>query len=322
MCFLEAPITAITLPSSAAAAVLSCSPPATAVPTVSKTTPLENPPETSNAQEMGSAEGASSDQPNGVTATQAMAEQTQESVLKATPASQQEVTADEAPIASSELHNLEEATKEEKGPSVAEESTSQEVKLISAEEKACGEEPAVEKNLGEPTPSPSEDVGTKDEVGKTSDAPMSVVDGLKSLCLDEAQDKVFSGDGNVDRATQNENPDKKDPVIILSKATQSKGTAKCEAPPISSRHLSGWFIFCENKRAFPSPHFVHICGIHQVFHPVLILFDMREDLRVLYPSIFVTMNYNLFETNSSLKFCCKDHLEWLCSLYYLLAYCR
>ncbi|XP_008281880.1 nascent polypeptide-associated complex subunit alpha isoform X3 [Stegastes partitus] len=221
---------------------------------MSKAVPLENPPETAvPGQEMGSAEEpscqASCDQPNGVVATEDMTKQAEESGLKGTPVSQQGLTADparpsaglpapeeskpsvEAPIASSEMRIYEEAATADKEQSqsfvAAEESTSQEVKQTSVDAKTSGEEPgaAGEKSLDNSKPSAPEDVCANSEDGvKTAE------ESLKNLCL---------GDINVSLATRNENLDKKEPAILLSTAIQSKGSDKCEAPPISTRHLSG-----------------------------------------------------------------------------------
>ncbi|XP_069579021.1 nascent polypeptide-associated complex subunit alpha isoform X1 [Brachyistius frenatus] len=234
------------------------------VETVSKAIPLENPPPAS-AQEMGSAQVASTqascDQSNGVAATQEIAKQTEASGSKETPVSQQEPIADavggpedlpareeyvpslEAPIASSGSLVHEDAAPVQEAQSqslvAADELTSQDVKQFPDEAKASGEEPGEgsENNPDDPKLSGSEDINAKSEDEKTSDAAKTVAEG--NLHLDAAEDKVLPGDVKVHVATQNENPDKKEPVILLSKAIQSKGTAKCEAPPISTRHLSG-----------------------------------------------------------------------------------
>lgn len=250
-----------------------------AVPSVNKAIPLENPPETSiPAQEIGSTEEASiqatADQPNGVAAAQDMTKQTEEIGLEATPVSPQGATADpvgasaalpvpeesvpsaEAPISSSEPHIQEEAAPPEElqnqeSAVAVEESASQEVMQISVKAEASGEEPAAEKNPDDPKPSASEDVSANTVDGKTSDAPETVEECQKNLCLDAAHE-VLPGDVNIDLATQNENQDKKEPVILLSKAIQSKGTSKCEGPPLSTRHLSGWL----KSRLSPLPNFL------------------------------------------------------------------
>lgn len=255
------PITPVALPSSAAGILNSSAPLEKAVPTVSKAVPLDNPLETS-APETGSAEEsstqASCDQPNGVAATEDMTKQVEQSGLKATSVSQQGLPADpaessadlpapkeskpsvEAPVASSELHIYEEAATAEEKPSqsfvATEESASDEVKATSIEAKPSGEEPG-EKNVDDSKPYAPEDANANNEDGlKTSE------DRQINLCLD-----------GVTVATQNENLDKKEPAILLSTASQSKGCDKCEAPPISTRHLSGWFILYENQMVF-FPH--------------------------------------------------------------------
>uniref|UniRef100_A0A3P8T367 Nascent polypeptide associated complex subunit alpha n=1 Tax=Amphiprion percula TaxID=161767 RepID=A0A3P8T367_AMPPE len=238
-----------------AAGVLNSSAPLEkAVSTVSKAVSLENPLETSvPAPEMGCAEEssteASCDQPNGVAATEDMIKQAEQSGLKATPVSQQGPTADpaessadlpapeeskpsvEAPIPSSELCIYEEAaTADEKQSQsfvAAEEPTSDEVKPTSIEAKPSGEEPdaAGEKNVDNLKPYTPEDTSANNE-----DGPKASEERQINLCLD---------DNNVTMATQNEHLDKKEPPILLSTAIQSKGWDKCEAPPISTRHLSG-----------------------------------------------------------------------------------
>lgn len=241
-----------------------------AVPTVSKEIPLENPPETSvPAEEIGSPEEAiiqtTGDQPNGVAATQEMTGQTEEIGLVTTPVLQQEVTADpagasaalpvpeesvpsaEIPLASSEAPQVdEEATPAKEAQSqdsvvATEELASQEVKQISVEAEASGDEPSAvaEKTPDDPKPTTPEDVNVNSEDGMASDSPK--VEDQRNLCLDAARDEVLPGDVAVN-ATQSENPDKEEPVTLLSKAIQSKGTSKCEGPPLSTRHLSGWSI--------------------------------------------------------------------------------
>ncbi|KAI3356883.1 hypothetical protein L3Q82_003533 [Scortum barcoo] len=187
------------------------------VETVSKEIPMENTPEASvPAQEMGFPEEASiqttGDQPNGVAQTQEMTKETEETVLVATPVSQQEVVADpaeasadlpvseeaapstEAPIVSTEAPQAdkEAAPAEEKQSQesvvAAEESASQEGEHTSVEAKISGDEPeAVAEVPDEPKPSASEAVGMNSEDGK---------------------------------------------------AIQSKETSKCEGPPLSTHHLS------------------------------------------------------------------------------------
>lgn len=198
------------------------------VPTVNKANPLENPPETSvPGQELSSPEEASiqtsADQSNGVAAKQG-------------------ATADPVgTVAEESVLSAEALTKEVQSRGsvfvAAEEVANQEVKQISVEAEASGEDlrEMAGKNLDHPKPSAPEDVDANDKYGNMA------VEGSKNLCLDTAQEEHVPGDANIDVATQNENLDKKEPVILLSKAVQSKGTTKCEGPPISTRRLSGWF---------------------------------------------------------------------------------
>lgn len=229
---------------------------------MSKAVPLENPPETSDP----------GDQPNGVAATQEVTKQTEEIGSVATPVSQQEATADQA-VASADLPVHEESVPcaettiaSSEGPlvdkspakeaqsqeAVVTEEASKEVEQIPVEAKASRDEPgAVAENIPQdPKPCAPEDVcvNGKDEKAK------AVVEDQGVLCLEAAQDVVLPGDTNVDVATQNENPDKEEPVKLLSKAIQSKGTSKCEGPPLSTRHLSGWFIHCEKQVLSNSLH--------------------------------------------------------------------
>lgn len=81
----------------------------------------------------------------------------------------------------------------------------------------------------------SGEIAANAEDGTTHDVPKTVVDGLQSL------DAVVR-DVNVNLETQNINPEKKEPVILLSKAIQSKGASKSDGPPLSTCHLSGWFL--------------------------------------------------------------------------------
>ncbi|XP_051279976.1 nascent polypeptide-associated complex subunit alpha isoform X22 [Dicentrarchus labrax] len=244
-----------------------------AVPTVSKAIALENPPETPvPAQEISSPEAVSvqtSDQANGVAATQETTKQTEEIGLVATPVSQQEATADqagdsagppvpeesvsssEAPVATSKEPQAEEqaapttqaqsqesvGAEEQAAPTTqaqspesvgaAEDSARREVEHISVEAKTSGDEPeaVAEKVLDDPKPCAPEDVSLRSEAGKATESPKTAVEDAKNL--------------NVNLPTQKESPDKEEPVILLSKAIQSKGTSKCEGPTLSTHHLSG-----------------------------------------------------------------------------------
>lgn len=242
--------------------VLNEFPPVIAVSTASKAIPLENPPETSaQAKESASAEEARSqatcDQANGVAANQEVTREMEASGLNPIPLSQQGLTAEvagasaglaplneslqsaEAVSVSSELHICEGAViagEENQFFISAEELTTQEVMLTSEEQSGV----PGGKTSADPKLCTSED-------GKASDDAETVVEGLKNMCLDAAQDGVDAGDVNVTMDTQNENVDKTEPVILLSEVIQSMDAAKSEAQPVSTRHLSGWFMFCETR---------------------------------------------------------------------------
>lgn len=204
------------------------------VPTVNKSIPLENPPETSvPGQEIGSPEQAniqtSGDQSNGVAAKQSEQEATASPAGTSTgsPAPEESVRSAEA---------LNKEVQSQEAVAAAEELVNQEVKLIFAEAEAPREElrEVAEKNPDDPEPSAPEDVGANNKYEKTAS------EGQKNTCLDTAQEEHVSGDVDINVATQNENIDK-EPDIVFSKAIQSKGTTKCEGPPVSTHHLSGWF---------------------------------------------------------------------------------
>ncbi|XP_018556694.1 nascent polypeptide-associated complex subunit alpha isoform X4 [Lates calcarifer] len=163
-----------------------------------------------------------------------MTKQTEEGRLEAPPVSPG-VTADPAgasaglPVPEESVPPAEVPTKEVQSDEpvvAAEDMTGKEVKQISVESKASGEElgTAAEKVLDDPKPSAPEDISANSEDGKIT------VEGT---------DEVLPSEVNINVATQNENLNKKEPVILLSKAIQSKGTSKCEGPPVSTRHLSG-----------------------------------------------------------------------------------
>lgn len=222
-----------------------------------KEIPLENPPETPvSAQEISSPEDASMytriDQPNGVAATEEMTKQTEESGSEVTPVSQQEATADPAgdlvsePVPEESVPSAEVPTEEVQSqePMVdVEELAGEEAKQISVEEKPSREEPeTVAENIpDDPKPSAPEDVSVNSEDGNPA--------------LNAAQEEVLPGDVNINVAAQEEILDDKEPVIRLSKAVQSKGTSKCEGPPISTCHLSGWFQ--QQRRLPPRPNFLY-----------------------------------------------------------------
>lgn len=195
-------------------------------------------------------------EPNGVAVTQDITKQTEEIVSVAIPLSGQGLTADpaessasfpspEACVPSEAPISLEQPIHEEAAPSedvqnqesVVEESCSPDAKQISVEE-ASGEElcSVAAKNLDDQKQCVPEDITANAEDVKANDEPKTVVEGPT---LDAALPDV-----NVDVATQNEKPERKEPVF-LSKAIQSKGTSKIEGPPLSTCHLSGWFLIYE-----------------------------------------------------------------------------
>uniref|UniRef100_A0A3Q3T454 Nascent polypeptide associated complex subunit alpha n=1 Tax=Mastacembelus armatus TaxID=205130 RepID=A0A3Q3T454_9TELE len=213
-----------------ATGVLNSSPsPEMAIPAVNKVIPLEKSPEASvPAQLTSPLEEASiqpsGDQSNGVEATKKM------SVLETTSGSHQEATADPIaalggfPVPEESLSSAEaptEGVQSQESVVAAEALAIKEVKQISVQAKPPVEElgQVVEKNPDYPV---SEDRET----------------AIEDLCPDPAQDEELPGDVVADVATQNESVDKKEPVMHLSKAIQSMGTAKCEGPPISICHLS------------------------------------------------------------------------------------
>ncbi|XP_033484760.1 nascent polypeptide-associated complex subunit alpha isoform X4 [Epinephelus lanceolatus] len=250
--------------------------PEMAIP-VGKPVPLENAPETSVPDpETGSPEEASIqttvDQANGVAATQEtqkVTEQTDETGLAETPVTQQEATADPAEAAteapadlpvpeesvpsaetpsapSEEPHALEEAalTAEvlsQEAVVCAEETVSQEVEQISVEAEVSGDKPdaVAEEIPSDLKPSAPEDVSVNSEDVTTTDAPKTEEEDSKNLSQDAPQEEALPGDVNVDVATQNEDPDIKEAVTLVSKAIQSKESSKCEGPSLSTRHLSG-----------------------------------------------------------------------------------
>lgn len=156
------------------------------------------------------------------------------------------VVSSEGPQAGEEATPTTEAQSEE--PVVApEESPNQEVEPISVESKATGDElEAVAEKIDDPNPSPPEDVIVNSEDGKSTDSPKPAIEESTNLCLDTVQDDVLPNSTIVDVATPNEIPEKEEPVPLISKAIQSKGTSKSEAPLLSTHHLSGWFVLCKN----------------------------------------------------------------------------
>ncbi|XP_070696475.1 nascent polypeptide-associated complex subunit alpha isoform X3 [Pempheris klunzingeri] len=151
------------------------------------------------------------------------------------PSAESPSSPSKGPQAVEEAASAKEAQSQESAVA-AEESASQEVTQIAVETKSSGDQPGPEgeKHPDVPKPSAPEDVNVNTEDGKATDSPKTAVEGW-SPSLDAGQD----GDVNVNVATQNENPDMEEPVTLLSKAIQSKGTSKCDGPPLSTRHLSG-----------------------------------------------------------------------------------
>lgn len=90
------------------------------------------------------------------------------------------------------------------------------------------------KTCDDPKPATPQEDDVKSEEGKAADSPKTVAED------DAAQEKVVPVDVSVAVATQSENPE--EPAALHSKATEAKGTSKCEGPPLSTHHLSGWFI--------------------------------------------------------------------------------
>lgn len=231
------PVTPVALPPSAPG-VLSSSP-EMAVPTLNKAITLGNPPETAvPAQEMSSPEEASiptgGDQPNGVAATG----------MEVKPVTQQGVPADPpqalvgSPTSEESMPSAEPPVKEVENPELvvaAEELAGKELKKIAVEEKVSGEEPVTVAGKVPDDPKPSSPI---DICSNSEDSGMA--EGPRNLCLDAVQE-VLPGEAKSVLEALNENLEKKEPLILLSQAIQSKGTSKCEGPPISTSHLSGSF---------------------------------------------------------------------------------
>lgn len=242
------PITTPALPLSAAEALIapltvSKTPPGTAVPVEEMKFAGEDSSQTS------------CDQSSPVEATQEMTDSADASGLKTTAVCQQALIADSAeasaglpvheepPNAYLELQTSEGAAtaKEERGLSLVapEEFTIQEAEQIPADAKAVEEMGTAAEKSGPPGSQlhPPEDDGAKNVDEMTGETPKSLVDGLMNLCSGTIQNDV---------AAKNQNLDKKEPVILLS-----KGNSMCEARPLSTHHLSGWFIFLENQTTPP-----------------------------------------------------------------------
>lgn len=264
----------LAFPLAAAEVLSSPTAPEMAVPSVNKAIPVENPPEPSvPGQEIDPVKEVSiqapSDQQNGVAATQEMTKQTEEIALVSSPVSQQGVTADPAgdsvvlPVPEEHVPSVEtqvtsseepQANEEAAPPEVAqsqklivaaEDSTSQEMEQIPVDVPVSGDKPEAvpEKNSFDPKHCAAEDIAVASEDGKANDSAKAPLEDPSNLEQDPAQDGLLPGDVNVNVATQKESPAKEESVPLLSKANQSKGTSKCDGPPLSTRPLSGWSIF-------------------------------------------------------------------------------
>ena len=271
----SSPVTLTSFPLPTAEVLNPSATPNLTVPSVNKTEPLESPLEISaHGQETVSQNKASvqdiSDQPNGVATTQATSEQSEQTErisFVAAPVSKQGATVDQD-VDSAELKvpeeyvpSVETPTASSEGPQADEDKaqikvakshelavatevlSNQEIGQIS-EEMLCGKKPGalVEENLQNPKPCVPKDVSVNTEDGKATDSPETAIEDLKSLGPDPAKDELFPGDLNVNMDIQNEIPDKKESLLLLSNNIQSKGTSKCEAPPLSTHPLSGLFI--------------------------------------------------------------------------------
>lgn len=198
------------------------------IPTVNKAVSLENPPHVSVAnQEKGFLQDViqtSADQSNGLGATQDQTKQMEQSGLET---EHQGGTADpEGDSAGSPLP-------EEAVPQA--EVANQDVMVFVDANASAEELGEVAENLNDPRPSASEDNTADCKDGKT------VLEGKRNPCLDPAREECVDGDVNISVAYENESLDKQEPVKLLSKVIQSKGTSICEGPPISTRHISGLF---------------------------------------------------------------------------------
>lgn len=119
----------------------------------------------------------------------------------------------------------------------------------SAIQQASNDEPAAvpEEVPDDPKPCAPEEVPMNTEDLATCDTPKTETEEQKNL--ETTQDKVLPAAVDVAAATQNEKTQKEEPVKLRSKAGQSKGTSKCDGPPLTTQHhhLSGWFISCEKR---------------------------------------------------------------------------
>lgn len=207
---------------------------------------------------------ATSEQPNGAATSQDMTQQTEEIGLLKSPVSQQGESptpvgdsaaflVSEKCVASLEMLNAssEESNANEKAVSVQEEQSKE--MAVGAQESISqkSDRMPVEVNVFEEKRDPEhcgpEDttLSSKDVVPTDSFSPTK--EDQKISGPHPTQDELLPCDLNVNVATQNESLDEEGPVTSLSKAVQSKGNAKCEGPPLSTRPMSGWF-FLHNKQ--------------------------------------------------------------------------
>lgn len=198
---------------------------------------------------------ATSEQPNGAATTEDMTKQTEEIGLLKSPVSQQGESAkavgdsaallvSEKCVPSLEMLNAssEEPNANEKVVSVQEEQSKE--MAVGAQESISqkSDRMAVEVNVFEEKCDP-EHCGPEDTTLSSKDVvPTDSKEDQKISGPHPTQDELLPGDLNVSVATQNESLDEEGPVTSLSKAVQSKGNAKCEGPPLSTRPMSGWFF--------------------------------------------------------------------------------
>lgn len=249
--------TPVALPSSAVGVLTS---PGEVVPTPTKAIPLENPPDSClPSQDQGFAEEtgthATCDPPNGLADALEVSELKEPNRDESTLVSHDDLSAGlpppeksdptvECPIISPGLQNLKEPLTTENDQNLsfvtAEEPTSQADTQMGSEAQKSSENPEMvaEKPVdSQPSGGPVKPL--------SSDA-LTAVEDLTDVHLDTAQDEVLPDEVTIEVLTENENLEKKEPVILLSKAIQSEGNTKNDAPPLSTSNLSGWFAFCEN----------------------------------------------------------------------------
>ncbi|KAM4610965.1 uncharacterized protein ACJ7VT_014089 isoform 1-T1 [Polymixia lowei] len=263
----------------AAMVLNSSAPPEMTVPLVSKESPLESPvpPEASIVpQKMDqplpeeTSTEAAADQLNGVSATEVITKQTEDSAVEEAPVSLQVTTADqsvteesvppaETPVAASggrptegQEPTPEEFVESQESVVKAEEPVREEMEIVvetvaeavATVAEAVAEEVVVvtEEVPDDPKPVPaSEEPSADSEVGEASVASEPAIEDLNdtSLYMAPKEPGTLPADENVNMATQNENLLENEPVIVLSKAIQSKVSSNCAGPSLSTRQLSG-----------------------------------------------------------------------------------